>query len=214
MADLSPYILGCVGCRLCKGAAYQLPPFLYAGNPKAHILVIAQNPGEIGGDEKDKWRKELLPLVTQAEGDTNALVLKTIYDVDFATSHGYHEMEKIFGTNWLSTGKFLYTNAVRCRTEKNEAPSDEMESNCMAWTSQLPIPKVVVLMGKVAMRQFCEMVHKPELDTWKMVKLTRGTKLSHVVTIPHYAAIRSHADLERACNLYQDALMEADIYES
>lgn len=208
MANLSPYIIGCKDCRLCAGAAYQLPPFLYAGSPTPHVLVIAQNPGEISDDGLSKWRFDLGNLITDV---TTAEAIKTIYDVDFATSYGYHQMEKIFGENWLSNGKFMYTNAVRCRTPKNEAPSEEMELNCMGWTSQLPMPSVVVLMGKVAMRQFCNMVTKPELPAWKRVKFTYQKNLVHVMTIPHYAAMRSKDDIEKAKSLFEETLEEASI---
>ena len=207
MSDLGPYIKGCNSCRLCEGAAYQLPPFLYAGSSNPQIMIIAQNPGEISDTPEGKWRMDLIKLLDDAPAET----IKTIYDVDFITSHGYSQMEKIFGENWLTHGKFMYTNAVRCRTIDNVPPSSEMEINCMAWTSQLPITKIVVLMGKVAMRQFCNMVSKPELEAWKKVKLTRGRTTTYVITIPHYAAMRSHKDIERAKLLFEDALSDAEV---
>jgi uracil-DNA glycosylase len=206
MMDLSPYILGCNGCRLCEGAAYQLPPFLFAGSSNPTVLVIAQNPGEIGSD--DKWRLQLSALVE--EGAT-AEAIKTVYDVDFVTSHGHAQMSKIFGEGWLTNGKFMYTNAVRCRTKDNLSPQPDMVANCMGWTAQLPLPNIVVLMGKVAMRQFCELVKKPELDAWKMVKLNKDKRLIHVVTIPHYAAMRSHAEMEKAKELFEKTVIEAGV---
>lgn len=208
MTNLSPYILGCNSCRLCEGAAYQLPPFLFAGSSNPKVLVIAQNPGEIGTDKENQWRFDLNKLLV--DGVTSNTI-KTIYDVDFITSHGYKQMVKIFGENWLTNGKFMYTNAVRCRTVSNASPSDEMLNNCMGWTAQLPIPPIVVLMGKVAMKQFCAMVKKPELPAWKIVKLNKDKKIVHVMTIPHYAAMRSHADIAKAKDLFDEIYEEAGI---
>lgn len=209
MQNLSAYVLGCTGCRLCEGAAYQLPPFLYAGSSKPSVLVIAQNPGEIGSDKENQWRFDLAALTTAEEFETNAAAIKTIYDVDFITSYGYKQMSKIFGDTWLLNGKFMYTNAVRCRTPGNASPSDEMVSNCMGWTAQLPMPMIVVLMGKVAMKQFCKMEGKPELEAWKLVRLRKDKGTTYVITIPHYAAMRSHTDMERAKELFQSAVDES-----
>lgn len=206
--NLSPYYLGCNGCRLCEGAAYQLPPFLFAGSDKPSILVIAQNPGEIGSDKENAWRFTLKEL---AVGSPNAIALKTIYDVDFITSYGHNQMSKIFGEGWLTNGRFMYTNAVRCRTVKNAPPSDEMVQNCMGWTAQLPIPPLVVLMGKVAVRQFCMLMKKSELELWKLVTLNKEKKATKVLTIPHYAAMRSHDDMNRAKEMFERALEEAEL---
>lgn len=199
------YYKGCTQCRLCEGAAYQLPPFLFAGSETPEILVIAQNPGEIG--DKDKWRLsmgKLLPLADPAAA-------KILYDLDFITSHGHNQMAKIFGEEWLTNGKFMYTNAVRCRTKDNLSPQPEMVNNCMNWTSQLPIPRVVVLMGNVAMRQFSNMVKKPELTAWRIVKMKREGEIVHVLTIPHYAAMRSHEDIEKARDMFQKVAEMAGI---
>lgn len=209
--DLSPYVLGCYGCRLCEGAAYQLPPFLYAGSSKPTVLVIAQNPGEIGGDKENAWRFDLKAISDRGEDSSDAASIKTTYDVDFITSYGYKKMQQIFGDTWLTNGKFMYTNAVRCRTPSNAPPSEQMVQNCMGWTAQLPLPPVVVLMGKTAMKQFCEMVKKPELSAWQSVNLKRGKQSIRVITIPHYAAMRSHSDMEKAKLLFERALEEAGI---
>lgn len=206
--SLSPYYLGCSGCRLCEGAAYQLPPFLFAGSEKPSILVIAQNPGEIGSDKENAWRFKLKELAVDS---SNATVLRTIYDVDFVTSYGHTQMSRIFGEGWLTNGRFMYTNAVRCRTPKNASPSEQMVQNCMGWTAQLPVPPLVVLMGKVAVRQYCMLMKKSELDLWKLVTLKHGQKSTKVLTIPHYAAMRSHADMELAKEMFEQALVEADL---
>lgn len=202
--NIKPYMKGCSECRLCKGAAYQMPPFLYAGSGDPSILVIAQNPGEIGSD--DKWRPKLQKYAFSLD---SAVALKVLYDVDFITSHGYEMMEKIFGEGWFLTGKFMYTNAVRCRTPKNGTPSSEMISNCMSWTAQLPLPPLVVLMGSIARKQFCEMVKKPELDVYKIVKLKREQPV-RVMTIPHYAAMKPK-DFDQARDLFEKAMEEAGL---
>jgi uracil-DNA glycosylase len=211
MTKLSPFIMGCVSCRLCEGAAYQLPPYLYAGSSDPSVLVIAQNPGEIGDDKPNAWRFDLLPLTNAAETASNAEAIKSYYDVDFITSFGHNQMAKIFGDTWLTNGKFMYTNAVRCRTKKNAPPSEDMISNCMGWTAILPLPKIVVLMGKIAVKQFCVMVGKPELPPWKLVKLNKDKRIIHVLTIPHYAAMRTKEDMEKAKIMFEEAVEEAGI---
>lgn len=194
---LSPYYRACSNCRLCEGAAYQMPPFLFAGSDEPDILVIAQNPGEM----KDDWRFAIADYSFAAKTPE---ALKTIYDIDFITSHGYKTMGSIFGEGWLATGRFMYTNAVRCRTPGNKEPSAQMVTNCAGWTSQLPTPPLVVLMGKTAAYQFCTMVKKPELKPWKIVKL-KGHGLTHIMTIPHYVAMKSHKEIEEAHELFEKA---------
>lgn len=205
MSNLSPYYLACSECRLCEGSAYQMPPFLYAGSDKPSVLVIAQNPGEIKGDE---WRLKIADYSFKVK---TAESLKTTYEIDFFTSSGCTTMGKIFGENWLLSGKFMYTNAVRCRTPDNKMPSDTMALNCAGWTAQLPTPPVVVLMGRMAVSQFCTMVKKPELKPWKMAKLKKGRETVYVLAIPHYVAMKGHDDLNTAKELFEEALEMADI---
>jgi uracil-DNA glycosylase len=205
MSGLAPYLLGCSACTQCEGAAYQLPPFLYAGSSTPTVLVMAQNPGEI----KEDWRLDLSKLIDEK---TTGETLKTIYDIDFITSHGHKQMTKIFGDTWLTNGKFMYTNAVRCRTKDNAPPSNEMIENCLAWTYQLPIPQIVILMGKIAVKQFCTMVGKSELPLWRTVKLTRSkSKVTYVTTMPHYSAMRSHSDFDDAKRLFEKTLEDAEV---
>lgn len=181
-------------------------PFLYAGSSDPKILIIAQNPGEIGSG--DTWR----PILSKyADSIKSANELKVIYDIDFVTSHGHTAMESIFGEDWLMSGDFMYTNAVRCRTPGNASPSDQMIDNCMGWTSQLPIPDLVVLMGGIARKQFCKMVKKPELQAFKVVKFMHNGTNVHVATIPHYAALKSKADVQKAKETYEEALEKAGL---
>lgn len=200
------YYNGCFNCRLCVGAAYQLPPFLFAGSDHPNVLVVAQNPGEIGGGKED-WRFDLGKLASD-----DPTVLKTLYDIDFITSHGHNQMSMIFGDGWLTSGEFMYTNAVRCRTPKNARPSDEMITNCSGWTMTLPVTPVIVLMGRVAVEQFARMMKKKEPPLWKRVSLTRGGKVQHIVTIPHYAAMKSKADFEHARDLVDEAKEKAGLH--
>lgn len=141
------------------------------------ILVLGQNPGEIGdGDSNRKWWvnhfKRMAPL---PEG------MLSWYEWDFLTSRGYRELEKILGNGWLYTGKFAYSNAVRCRTFKNAKPSEEMQQSCKIYTRQLLYGRVaLVLMGVVAVRQI---MGDTEFQWGKLIKSKSGVI---ILPIKHY----------------------------
>lgn len=156
--DGIPLLGSCALCNLCVGAGHQAPPAMFAGKFDAPILVIGQNPGEMRGDDtKGLWWADKLSFVRThyPKADTVlGLMVKNWYDWDFGLSHGNDMLEKLFGFGWLESGKYCFTNAVRCRTPGNAAPSPEMIANCAAWTRMLLINRrATILMGRVALDQ-------------------------------------------------------------
>lgn len=141
----------CAKCAMCANSRYQAPPALYAGPFDAPVLVVAQNPGEI----KEKHRLELADAAhIEAASRADPNVIRFWYDYDFKTSNGFRSLASIFGPDWLSTGQYVFTNSVRCRTKGNEAPSTEMVDSCASWTRQLVDGrKAVIVVGAVARGQ-------------------------------------------------------------
>ena len=173
----------CARCRVCEDAAYQAPPVAYVGDFDSPILVVAQNPGEIkSGDlvRKATARNMLLKANrTTADSDISDVILGWYFE-DFTTSPGYKEMSKLFGKDWLLSGIYLYTNAVRCRTQFNKSPSSQMQTECWKYTRQLLFDReAVVMIGSVAKQQVC--------GTMKLTKsvatLVDG---KYYLYIPHY----------------------------
>lgn len=191
--------LQCWECRFCPGAAYQVPPILYCGYLEAPILVIGQNPGEINYQSNSshgkKWIKveEFLKLPNKTADE-----IVGFYNWDFGESHGRYMLDRIFGEHWLESGRFCYTNAVRCRTPSNQSPSEIMQASCWNWTKRLLAHRrFVVLMGAVARYQVLGS-RAAELPWGASRRLKNGV---HVMAIRHYAAWRSTAEI----NEYQTA---------
>jgi uracil-DNA glycosylase len=147
----------CARCTACRGAGYQTPPMLGLGSFGAPILIVAQNPGEI--NQNDELRLAFAGLVETAirEEWGNDIIGRTsaaFYRADFEDTIQHLRMSRAFGRDWLSSGLFYYTNAVRCRTEFNGTPSKEMSGNCLTWTKILSANRsVIVTLGSVASEQ-------------------------------------------------------------
>jgi uracil-DNA glycosylase len=145
----------CALCRQCDGAAYQSPPALSLGPDDAPIVIIAQNPGEIHSD--DKFRLAMADaMLTVASEETSGTFLRAWYSADYLTSGSAATMTKVLGDDWLRSGRYLYTNAVRCRTPGNNKPSREMIDACSTWTRKVFFAHKrdgVILLGALAAEQ-------------------------------------------------------------
>jgi hypothetical protein len=123
----------------------------------APILVIAQNPNEISDD--DYMRLAFAEAIGSAKGfkldnDELGKLIEDFYRADFGDSLQFVRLARVFGKNWLSSGSFYYTNAVRCRTEFNNTPSQTMIDSCSVWTKRLLAGRsAVITMGVVAATQ-------------------------------------------------------------
>lgn len=144
--ELHKTFIKCALCRECKGAAYQAPPAFYAGNPNAPFLAIGQNPGEISLKERDRlYWASMLQRYVEADVDLCASTFALWYRWDFGLSYGAKQLALVFGKDWLETGDWLYTNAVRCRTVGNAYPSKEMIENCTSFTKLLTQEREIVI---------------------------------------------------------------------
>ena len=126
-------------CKMCEGNGYQSPPVLMAGCKTAPILIVAQNPGEIKPDDRPRvfWSKRMNRYITGPQESLCDDPIQLWYEWDFGTSYAENRLATLFGKGWLSSDEYLYTNAVRCRTPGNKAPSAEMVENCYEWTKGL-----------------------------------------------------------------------------
>lgn len=144
----------CAACRQCEGAAYQSPPALFAGNVNAPIMVMGQNPGEIHGD---KFRLDMAAEMLKLENIENAgTFIEAWYHADYGSSGNASMVAEVLGEGWLENGTYLYTNAVRCRTEGNHVPTKEMVDTCNTWTRKLFFShkrEGVILLGAIATEQ-------------------------------------------------------------
>lgn len=189
--SMSPTVLNriasCYSCSACVGAQYQMSPQLIAGNATdPAILIIAQNPGEI--QEGDKVRARIIEMAKTGMFDTPE-AMKAIYDVDFGTSPACKRMAAVFGDGWFESGRFAYTNAVRCRTPKNASPSNEMVTNCSVWTKAIISalkPRGLVLLGQVAYAQLFPAGDAP-IDVMEM---KRHKTYGPILRFPHFSAWR------------------------
>ena len=152
-------------CSACEGAGYQSPPMLGVGNFDAEVLVIAQNPGRIKSEDKERLGKaesakadvevaKLEEFTTSEEVNWLAHRISSWYAQDFGTSFAAHTLQRVLGATWLESGKFFYTNATRCRTLNNARPTEQMVTNCgLKWTNPLLAKnnfKAVITIGRIA----------------------------------------------------------------
>lgn len=192
-------ILGCSECVLCKGAGYLMRPVLYIGNPEAQILVIAQNPGSFAEDKFTEF-------VSEWQNEKDAQRQIELGYLDYADTHADKSYSKIFGKEWLESGHFCYTNAVRCRTPNNETPSWEMENACRMWTKKLLADRrLVVISGNVAKRQ----LGLDAIGRYAVKRLAGSS--TYVMSVYHYAAWRTkEVDLGRELFIRSLALSNCD----
>jgi uracil-DNA glycosylase len=161
---------------------------LCTGNEESDIIIIAQNPGEIKGES---WRNLLANEMNKApQTQECGALMKSLYRLDFESSHGYDVMSKVFGEHWLDD--WLYTNAVRCRTKGNAVPSQAMIDTCDTWTRILTTrrkARCVVFIGSIATGQFLGDAAKyVGVGVPKRHPKTRAIMLA----LPHY--VKWHGD--------------------
>lgn len=169
-------ITRCAKCRVCQNSGYQAPPALYAGNAFAPVLVVGQNPGEMR-DERDIALAECVQNGVDLFDNVDALI-SAWYNFDFGESKACKAfLSQILGEGWLKTGTYAFTNAIRCRTQDNHAPSEEMLYQCMRWTKPLLYgKKVIITMGNMATTQISE-----------ILKHNESISVLSRLTIPHYS---------------------------
>jgi hypothetical protein len=115
------------------------------------------------------------------------------YHWDLGYSPGAKSLAKVFGEGWLDNNKFCFTNAVRCRTEGNAAPSAEMVANCKRYTKRFLFGrKLVVLMGGVARNQVWAGEELPSQG-----KIVKNATYGNVMILPHYVTWKNDIQVER-----------------
>lgn len=183
----------CAQCRVCEGSGYQTVPLLGCGEMNAPILVIAQNPGEIKTDDAHRFftGQALAELVERRAPDVENSI-SSWYQWDFGSSLGARRLGEIFGRRWLDSGLFYYTNAVRCRTISNRAPSDEMVENCRRFTMKLiEGRKAIIFVGRMAVAQLLG----EEMNRLRRGELKQHPKYGLLLAVGHYAAWNTHEEI-------------------
>lgn len=189
LSDVDTLSATCAMCRVCPNSAYQTYPVLGITQGDEPILVIAQNPGEI--KVTDSQRMWWVERFIREKMDPH--VMTGWYRWDFETSHGYGQFARVFGTDWLDSGKFAYTNSVRCRTPKNERPDDKMLEACKTYTHQLSEGrKAIIYVGTLAAQLIPERLNA-KLKIGVPVKSRDGL----ILKIPHYAAWRDPNEVDQ-----------------
>jgi len=89
------------------------PPIIVGGS---HILVIGQNPGQ----------PQSVVEIDEMNNATDLLELDEVYTRWFKQSKLYSQLGRYLEPNWLDTGKYSFTNVVRCRTFQNSHPTRQM----------------------------------------------------------------------------------------
>lgn len=205
MTDVTEYIRSCSNCRLCVGSNHQSPPISYSGSITGRVLILGQNPGEVGSDDAQRnwWNARVqMPAVRD-----DAIAMKNWYDWDFAFSNGARRLGWMIGNQgWLNTGDFAFSNAVRCRTVKNAAPSGEMLENCAEHSRDLidlwmksrgnEDARLLVLMGAYSVNSFKRLFDMVPLDIqyYEPFKLPL---LGTVFPMKHYAVWRGDSNRVR-----------------
>jgi uracil-DNA glycosylase len=159
---------------------------MFAGSPKAPILALGQNPGEI--KSSDEQRRVWIETFAQADPGISGPGTAFWDFWDFIGSHGYQQLTKIFGKDWLMNKKMVWSNAVRCRTPGNATPIDEMIDACSVWTKlMIENRKAIIMVGNVAKHQVLK-EKAGDLD-WGIPR--RHPTLGIVLAIKHYSAWKS-----------------------
>lgn len=142
----------CLGCRICGSkAAHMTWPILGYFPPEAKILLIGQNPAEPKiAKELEEFRSAWEPNFDKVQ----PMEYLDWYAGWFRLSQMHRELEPYLGRGWFDTGLFAVTNAVRCRTKKNEPPNEIMTQNCKKYTAALlDRYRFAITMGSLARNQ-------------------------------------------------------------
>lgn len=171
-------IMRCMNCSIC-GVPYQTVPMPGIFVPGSRVLFIGQNPAVMKYDEEKQEYRDTF-------GDYNA-ILKW-YAKWFMKSTAYKAIGEIYlWENWMRSGIFSYTNAVRCRTVLNSTPDRSMSVNCKQYTMSFASQyDGIILMGALAKLQY--------YPSANMNVLYRTPK-QFIVHVPHYASRYTSAKL-------------------
>lgn len=180
---------GCAACCLCKGASYQSYPHSHLGMLGAPIVIVAQNPGVItpavARQPEVRWLKTVADLDVEEKGQ----LLYFAYLFSFLPSRANAVFSSWFGSDWLVSGEFMYTNAVRCRTKNNARPSEEMKGNChRTWTAPLvnvETTKAVITIGSFAASAVLGAKWRRRTSWYKIAS---HPALGLVLPLQHYAS--------------------------
>lgn len=117
----------CKSCQRCGLAAGRTNVVVSRGNPKAHIMIVGEGPGQ----QEDE---QGLPFV----GKSGQL------------------LEKILAAVRLDTEKDVYIcNVVKCRPPGNRTPTAEESNACKGYLLEqirLVDPKIILMTGATAMK--------------------------------------------------------------
>ena len=213
----------CAYCRKCEGAAFQSIPHFMCGNKFGKYLIVAQNPGEMSKDPSRMFFSKLLNEYVASHkenelGPESEEFFKMWYEWDFGTSYGATKFAEIFGKDWLQSGDFCYTNAVRCRTPNNAYPSEEMIVNCKVFAKQLLYGRdLVILVGKLAASQILSLEKIgigqkfiPKVGYTPAV-FVKDEKVGKCLLIPHYARVGDYTAYKTAFEMALEAKTYAGI---
>ncbi|RZM77216.1 uracil-DNA glycosylase [Leptolyngbya iicbica] len=125
--DLDTLARHCKNCQRCGLAAGRTNVVVSRGNPKAHIMIVGEGPGQ----QEDE---QGLPFV----GKSGQL------------------LEKILAAVRLDTEKDVYIcNVVKCRPPGNRTPTADESSACKGYLLEqirLVDPKIILMTGATAMK--------------------------------------------------------------
>lgn len=187
--------VSCANCQVCDGSRWLQPPDWYCGVFSAPVLIMGQNPGQFHPETSPHLAKLVKGMWDSLEdGTATPGSIKAAYQWMFSLSKAAKFFAELVGDpKWLTSGRFIYTNAVRCCTPNNQRPSAQMQENCKQWTRPLlrsSHRKAFILVGTVARDQVLS-----DKSPWN-VPLSRGDK--HLICIKHYAALRSTVETDEA----------------
>lgn len=141
-------------CTACPIHGHQAPPVAFVGQVYAPVLVFGQNPGQIKHTDTER-----LELAKRMCDTTDPVEYLELYRQDFKGSYADRRLGRLFGPDWLSSNKFLYSNVVLCRTYDNVVPYDTTVKICWEhnigplvklWAESGSKGKLAVLMGGLA----------------------------------------------------------------
>lgn len=161
---MTPWLADLLACRACgcRAEAQRVVPGV--GPREARVLVLGQNPGE---DEDETG----VPFV----------------------GRGGLELAAWLATIGLARSEIYITNIVKCHTARNRAPRPREASTCRdLWLEKelahLPHVSVILALGRVAFEAILgKLANPPQVLAPWAAEVTRGSRILHVVWLPHPA---------------------------
>lgn len=182
--DVVSLARACMQCTVC-GTPKQFPPALGIFPPEAKVLLVGQNPGWAKDDDAERqWWSRSFAATPPADPTEFA----RWYSRDFGSSYAAKALALVLGEGWLESGRYAFTNAVRCRTEGNATPEEAMITSCSIYTRQLLQRFTgLLVMGRTALDQLNALLG----SLIEPLTLTEA-KNWVVYAIPHYSAWRKY----------------------